>query len=187
MWEGPLNSIVFRITTNGALTTLASFNPSGGYSPVGRLLQASDGNFYGTSLSSGAYGYGTVFQVTTNGTFTVLVSFDNTNGGLLFAGLVQGADGNLYGTTARGGSRAGGNIFRIVLPPVIQLSAVNNGKLTFTWSATSGRNYHVQYLTDLGQNNWKNVASVTATNSVGTISDDLNADRQRFYRVVLMP
>jgi uncharacterized repeat protein (TIGR03803 family) len=39
------------------------------------LIQASDGNFYGTTTYGGPHGGGTVFQVTTNGVLTTLVAF----------------------------------------------------------------------------------------------------------------
>ena len=86
-----------------------------------------------------------------------------------------------------GGSRGGGNIFRIVLPPVIQMATTKGGRFTFTWSATIGRSYQVQYATDLGQNNWKQLTSFTATNTTATVSDDVSSDRQRLYRVLLLP
>jgi len=41
------NGTIFKITTNGALTTLYSFTGgSDGSSPVAALIQASDGNLY---------------------------------------------------------------------------------------------------------------------------------------------
>ena len=53
---------MFRITTNGVLTTLASFGNDSGGSPT-TLVQGSDGNFYGMARNIGAYGFGTVFRV----------------------------------------------------------------------------------------------------------------------------
>ena len=86
------------MTTNGTLTTLASFNYANGAYPQAGLVQGADGNFYGTT-EDGGYGNGTVFRMTTNGTLTTLLSFRGTNGVSPQAGLVQGADGNFYGTT----------------------------------------------------------------------------------------
>jgi uncharacterized repeat protein (TIGR03803 family) len=108
---------IFRITTNGALTTLVSFNSTNGYYPYAGLVQGADGNFYGTTDYGGTYGNGTVFSITTNGTLTTLVSFNrNTNGANPEGGLVQGADGNFYGTTFSGstnGSYGDGTIFKM--------------------------------------------------------------------------
>ena len=105
---------VFRITTDGALTTLASFNSTNGASPQAALVQAADGNFYGTTYSGGANGLGTVFRITTKGALATLASFDySVNGGYPVAPLMQGTDGNLYGTTPSGGTCGHGTVFSI--------------------------------------------------------------------------
>jgi uncharacterized repeat protein (TIGR03803 family) len=54
---------VFQITTNGALTTLISFNSTNGAYPLASLLQAADGSFYGTTANGGLDGYGTIFRL----------------------------------------------------------------------------------------------------------------------------
>ncbi len=66
---------VFKITAEGALTTLHSFTGSDGRDSIAGLVQASDGNFYGTTSQGGADGYGTVFSITPGGTLTILHSF----------------------------------------------------------------------------------------------------------------
>jgi uncharacterized repeat protein (TIGR03803 family) len=70
----------------------------------GVLIQATDGNLYGTTVEGGYDFSGTIFNISTSGTFTTLYSFcshnPNYNKGLdPFAGLVQGPDGSFYGTT----------------------------------------------------------------------------------------
>jgi uncharacterized repeat protein (TIGR03803 family) len=81
--------------------------------PYAGLIQAADGNLYGTTLSCGASsGYGTIFKIDTAGTnFSVLFTFgpDGQNPD----GLIQATDGNFYGTTLAGGSANIGSIFRI--------------------------------------------------------------------------
>jgi uncharacterized repeat protein (TIGR03803 family) len=99
---------VFKMTPAGVLTTLHSFGCSipscpGGTQPLAGVLQATDGNFYGTT-SGGGTGEplgccGTVFRTTPAGTLTTLHSFDKTDGVSPTGGLLQGTDGNLYGTT----------------------------------------------------------------------------------------
>src|SRR3569833_1413523 len=88
-----------------------------GVSPVGGLLLASDGNFYGVTNQGGANRGGTVYMMTPAGKITVLHSFadpSTPNDGLgPEGGLVEGPDGNLYGTTAVGGSHGEGTIFKI--------------------------------------------------------------------------
>src|ERR1022692_3217407 len=81
------------------LTTLASFAGTNGYGPMAGLVQASDGNFYGTTFHGGTEDVGTVFRITPGGTLTTLYNFcSQTNcadGGDPYAGLVQASDGNL--------------------------------------------------------------------------------------------
>ena len=103
---------VFKITPSGALTTLYTFNGSDGANPYGGLVQASDGNFYGTTSAGGfCGGYGTVFKITPNGTLTTLAVFCSSEDP--YAGLIQASDGNLYGTTTGGGGYRGGTVFKI--------------------------------------------------------------------------
>jgi uncharacterized repeat protein (TIGR03803 family) len=96
---------VFKINSAG-LTTLHVFEGGGdGCAPYAGLIQATDGNFYGTSFC------GNIFQITSSGTLTTLFTFD---GGILgFPGLVQATDGNFYGTTTLGGARGYGTIYRL--------------------------------------------------------------------------
>jgi uncharacterized repeat protein (TIGR03803 family) len=107
------NGTVFKISTNGALTTLYSFTGDDGVGPVGALVQGSDGDFYGTTAYTcyswsregfGPSGAGTVFKISSNGAFTSLYSLTGGNNGWYpQAGLVQGSDGSFYGTTEEGG------------------------------------------------------------------------------------
>ena len=111
---------VFQITPGGTLTTLhvfcSQYCTDGGY-PKGGLIQASDGNFYGTTSWGGTYGRGTVFKITPAGALTTLHSFDGTDGAYPYSSLIQAADGNFYGTTSAGGNsniaNSYGTIFKI--------------------------------------------------------------------------
>jgi uncharacterized repeat protein (TIGR03803 family) len=114
------NGTVFKITPSGTLTTLYSFCAQSGCTdgalPAAGLVQAGDGNLYGTAVYGGANNRGTIFKITPSGTLTTLYSFCAQNGcadgALPFAGLVQ-ANGNFYGTTEFGGTYSYGAIFRI--------------------------------------------------------------------------
>jgi uncharacterized repeat protein (TIGR03803 family) len=108
---------VFRITPGGKLTTLYWFcskaNCADGAEPFAPLVQATDGNFYGTTSAGGANNAdclgqcGTIFKITPAGKLTTLYRFCSKglchDGETPIAGLVQGADGNFYGTTLSGG------------------------------------------------------------------------------------
>jgi uncharacterized repeat protein (TIGR03803 family) len=127
---------VFKVTPAGTLTTLHSFcsqpgtTSSGattcldGATPEAGLIEADDGNFYGTTSGGGANGYGTVFKITSSGALTILYSFCSQQGTGIFgglicldgvspiAGLIQASDGNFYGT-ANGGANDEGTVFKI--------------------------------------------------------------------------
>lgn len=109
---------VFRITPSGTLTTLHSFNGgSDGVAPVAGLIQATDGNLYGTTWGD-AYqnlNVGTVFKITLGGALTTLHSFQTMDGANPQGGLVQGTDGNLYGATEEGGTYNYGTVFKMTL------------------------------------------------------------------------
>jgi len=95
---------------------LANFNGVNGNSPNG-LIQATDGNFYGTAYSGGAYGEGTVFRMTPSGALKTIYSFcsgncSDGNGPYL---LVLGSDANLYGVTIYGGVGLSGTVYRLTL------------------------------------------------------------------------
>lgn len=132
---------IFQWSTNGTLTTLASFYGANGQEPMSGLVQGTDGNFYGTTRIGGQYGYGTVFQlqVSVSGfNLNTLHSFTvpnpsgdtstNVDGTQPTGGLVVGADGNLYGTTSGSGPNGSGTIFQIQ----------TNGVLTTLYSFTGG-------------------------------------------------
>jgi uncharacterized repeat protein (TIGR03803 family) len=110
---------VFEITPSGTLTTLHSFAgyPADGSGPYAGLVQATNGNFYGTTAFGGANEEGTVFKITPSGTLTTLYSFCSqsvcTDGENPLAGLVQATNGNLYGTIAYGGANGEGTVFKI--------------------------------------------------------------------------
>jgi uncharacterized repeat protein (TIGR03803 family) len=104
---------VFKITPGGTLTTLHIFEGADGIGPYGALIQATDGNFYGTTLIGGASGNGTVFKITPSGSLTTLHSFEGTDGYIPSGALIQAADGNFYGTTMNGGANGYGTVFKI--------------------------------------------------------------------------
>jgi uncharacterized repeat protein (TIGR03803 family) len=111
----------------GATTSAANVSPAtnaDGIGPVGTLVQAADGYFYGTAARGGTTGYGTIFRLRFDGTgFEVLRTFPvltqasstapltNADGALPLAGLTDGEDGRLYGVASAGGSNGVGTVF----------------------------------------------------------------------------
>jgi uncharacterized repeat protein (TIGR03803 family) len=112
---------VFKVTPSGTLTTLYTFcsqiGCTDGSAPSAGLVQAANGNLYGTTEGGGVNNAGTVFKITPGGTLATLYSFCSesncTDGELPDAGLVQGANGNFYGTTYLGGANSLGTVFKI--------------------------------------------------------------------------
>ena len=102
---------VFRITPSGRLTTLYNFCAQSGCpdgnGPGAGLVQAMDGNLYGTTTFGGAHDAGTVFKISLSGALTTLYNFcaqpGCADGEFPLAGVIQASDGNFYGTTEEGG------------------------------------------------------------------------------------
>ena len=113
--------ILYRMTTAGAFEVVHTFGTTqySGAFPAGRLVEGTDGNFYGVTENGGLpYSYytstGTVYRVTRAGGHTVLrllrADFDGMHPQ---TGLVQGIDGHLYGAASNGGFFGYGTIFRL--------------------------------------------------------------------------
>ena len=122
---------IFKITPGGTLTTLYSFCAGGypcadGQEPYGPLLQATNGNFYGTTYIGGTNNVGTIFQMSPSGTLTSLASFNGGNGAGPESGLVQAGNGDFYGTTSTGGSTGDGTLFQFAPGPIPTTTALTS-------------------------------------------------------------
>lgn len=111
---------VFKMNSRGDLTTLHNFcqtNCADGLFPYAPLIQASNGNFYGTTSTGGSSFGGVVFEITSTGEFTRLYSFCAmtycVDGQSPVSGLTEASDGNLYGTTSDGGTYGKGVVYEI--------------------------------------------------------------------------
>ena len=162
---------VFKMTPAGKLTTLHSFNLTDGATLIGGLVQASDGNFYGTTATGGAnqfpgcgqafnLGCGTVFQISPQGSFTTIYNFcaqlNCADGMSPYGTLVQGSDGNFYGTTYLGGVNinscefACGTVFEINTAGALNtLHAFDGVDGSYPWAglllSTRGKLYGTTY------------------------------------------
>jgi uncharacterized repeat protein (TIGR03803 family) len=105
---GPDNGVAYNVTLDGTVNWAVA--GAGSYM-TGGLVQATDGNFYGTNDG----GAGSIFQVTPSGTLTTLYGFCSlpncADGAGPTLSLVQGTDGKLYGSTSTAGSGGGGTLF----------------------------------------------------------------------------
>jgi uncharacterized repeat protein (TIGR03803 family) len=134
---------LFRITSAGDFTLLASLSGANGAQPDAALLRAGDGSWYGAADDGGPFtnmvyqaeGYGSIFRLTTNGELSAPVIFNNSDGAHPGA-LAQGVDGNFYGTTAWGGPYVTGSPDGLGYGTIFMLST--NGLVTTLYSFTGG-------------------------------------------------
>ena len=145
---------IFKLTTSGTLLQLYSFPcGAGGSIPYGPLIEATDGNFYGTTQWGGTVangecqsGCGAVFKMS-HGEVSILYRFSGKpDGGLALAGLVQGTDGNLYGATYKGGINDLGTLYQISSSGQYKLlysfvGEVGYGAVTALTQDTNGKFY----------------------------------------------
>jgi uncharacterized repeat protein (TIGR03803 family) len=156
---------VFEMSPAGALLMSVPMHGGGGpQDPRAQLIQASNGNFYGTSYEGGGdTNAGSIFEFTPAGVLTVLHSFvggAGNTGDRPYDGLLQGSDGNFYGTTEYGGTAELGTVFKIT-PSGDYTVLVNftgpNGQQPFA------------SLIQAADGNFYGTASLGGTDSLGTI------------------
>jgi uncharacterized repeat protein (TIGR03803 family) len=90
---------------------IAIFDGTNGEQPSS-VIQATDGNFYGTTTFGGPALHGNVVKITPTGELSTLYDFCSRphclDGANPYTPPILGSDGNLYGVTAMGGSDANG-------------------------------------------------------------------------------
>jgi len=113
-------------------STLYAFKDADGDDPATGVIQASDGNFYGSAPGSGLYGGGTIYEITADGTFSTIYNFNPATDGGGPNAIIQGPDGYLYGVTDNYGPSGSqtGTIFKVSL----------SGQLTVLYSFADGSN-----------------------------------------------
>jgi uncharacterized repeat protein (TIGR03803 family) len=89
-------------------SNVANFDMKDGFGPVGPLMQAANGNFYGATVNGGHYPHGNIFELTPAGKLRSMHDFCSqpncADGEEPVWGPVLGSDGNLYGVAGSGGS-----------------------------------------------------------------------------------
>jgi uncharacterized repeat protein (TIGR03803 family) len=120
---GDSGGVVFKMTTAGRLTVLHNFGGADGWNVSG-LMQATDGNLYGTTTDGGT-SWGVLFRITPTAAFTVLHNFEWSTGSSPQHRLLQHTNGVLYGNTKVGGIGNNGDgtfySFNIGLGPFVRL------------------------------------------------------------------
>jgi len=111
-----IKGAVLQMTPSGTVTVFYKFTGGAnggqdGFQPSGGLVQATDGNFYGTFLSGGAAGYGVFYRLTPEGVFTDLHDFRTQSGIYPQNTVMQHTTGKFYGTAFAGGANNDGVIW----------------------------------------------------------------------------
>lgn len=110
---------IYRYERGGQFQTVYQFGQAGatGRNPEAGLIQASDGNFYGSTGFGGVNGNGTLFRLTPQGEVTDMHLFlrGANDGARINAELLQASDGGLWGVTPFGGAADAGVVFRLGL------------------------------------------------------------------------
>jgi uncharacterized repeat protein (TIGR03803 family) len=116
---GPANAgTVFEVVQGShAITMLASFDKTSGFSPVGGVVGDREGNLFGTAWQGGTAGDGVVFEVKhgTN-TLSTVATFTGLNGASPQSALIPDGSGGYIGTTAAGGTENDGTVFDVSAP-----------------------------------------------------------------------
>jgi len=169
---------VFRMTPQGGLWKMAYFYCNENPTPIAGLVQATDGNFYGTTEA------GLVFKITTWGALTSLYFFGGPDGGDPMSALIQASDGNLYGTTYAGGtsgscSNGCGTVFKLARKiGLTQLHSFNGADGSYPHGpllqATNGTFYGTT--STGGDNNLGTVFKMTTDGTVTTLYSFQGAD-----------
>jgi hypothetical protein len=73
------------------------------------------------------------------------------------------------------------------VPPAFKAADITGGMLTFSWSATAGAAYQVQYNSSLTTPTWTNFGGLIIASNATASTNDSIIRAQRFYRVVLVP
>jgi uncharacterized repeat protein (TIGR03803 family) len=105
-YGGEEPNAIFRIDHAGVVTVIHQFDVG----HLKRLVEASDGFFYGITCCDGAFGGGTVFRMDSSGDMMVLRSLETE---LLLTAFFQASDGFFYGTTCCNGAFGVGTVFRM--------------------------------------------------------------------------
>lgn len=127
---GTAATVYKYVPATRSFTTILTLTSSDGQLVYAPLLQATDGNLYGTASSGGTTGNGTIFSITTAGQLLFVYSFTGApEGAAPYSALIQASDGNFYGTTEQGGTNQSmGSIFK--------MDASHNVSLLYSFGGT---------------------------------------------------
>ncbi|MGZ3903314.1 MAG: choice-of-anchor tandem repeat GloVer-containing protein [Bacteroidia bacterium] len=157
--------------STGIFTKLFDFDYSNtGGSPLGSLIQASDGFLYGMLPNGGSNGGGVIFRfdIATN-SFTKMVNLpQSSSGSTPFGDLLEATNGKLYGLTPKGGANNYGTLFEYDI-------ASNTLVTKFDFTFSSGK-YPQGTLMQASNRKLYGVTMLGGNHSGGTLFEyDINA------------
>lgn len=135
-----------------------------GVQPAAGLMEASDGNFYGTTCCAGGSDAGTLYKMPATGvankeTTAAYFSLSTTGYGSSSTP-IEAADGNLYGTTPNGGPNKGGALYQYNL---------QTGALTLAYGFPQTTYGSVSDLIDDGNGTLYGTIPSGGANSMGSV------------------
>jgi uncharacterized repeat protein (TIGR03803 family) len=150
-----VTSVSIACASNFTLLHSFAGGSGDGEDPYHILIQASDGDFYGSTLDGGTGNGGTIYEISPSGTETLFYSFAS----MPWAGLTQASDGNFYGTTASGGSSGRGTVFKLT----------PSGAETVLYSFPAGSSEPYCGLIQGGDGNFYGTTGANGTSDDGTV------------------
>lgn len=193
----------FAQAQSSTFTSLYSFTGAAdGAGPATGLVQAADGNYYGTTSdgytsSNTTAEFGTIFRLTPGGVLTTLHTFSgNLPDGARPSGLTQGPDGALYGVTEQFGT-----VFRMTLTGEFSTisdfaytSAADGGVYPFAALTLGSDGLLYGSTTEGGANSTGILFSVSTTGAftllnsgLGTMAPLVQASDGNFYGLEIAP
>jgi outer membrane protein assembly factor BamB len=196
VYFGSNDNSLYALNPNGTLKWAVSTGATNGASPA----LAADGTIYIGSDDGSVRAFdrqgSNVWTFAAGGAVSSSPAI-GTNGAIYFGS----ADYHLYALSGTSGlATAPWPMFRhdlrhtgeyVVIAntaPVIESILVSSLGADVTWSSIPGRLYRLQYKSSLVDSEWSDLSGdVVASVSLATKRDMAVSDRQRFYRVVLLP
>lgn len=107
------------VAKTGTESVLHAFDGSDGGMPESPVIGDAAGNLYGTTLSGGPHGDGTVFRIAPDGTFTMLYGFSGgaTDANQPIGAIAMDSTGAIFGAAEKGGPADAGAVYQLS-PPV---------------------------------------------------------------------
>ena len=181
------------------LTKKVDFNgTTNGRSPLGRLIEASNGKLYGVTFAGGNADNGVLYEFNpATSTFTKKVDFSGYG-----VGITLGSNNKFYGTTSNGGANSFGVLFEYDPAtstytkkldfaggadgsnPVGSLVQGSNGKFYGLMYQGGTSNFGVLYEYDLAGNTYTKKADFTGTNGRNPRAGLTQASNEKLYGTV---